>query len=100
MQTPPLREEGGGATSKKARQMNEHKEPEKQYDFLTNFLTGLGVPANWAKVIGGAIIGALCAIGFLSASSCTFNYSKGANGAVSAHGALSLPKHVEQTVTK
>ena len=34
-------------------------------DWLSGFIAGFGVPANWAKVIAGAIIGALAYAGFL-----------------------------------
>lgn len=48
---------------------NEEKEPKRSW--IEAFLTGLGVPANWAKVLAGAIIGALAAAGLLSQNGCT-----------------------------
>ena len=37
---------------------------------LAGWLAGLGVPGNWAKVIAGAVIGALAAVGVLTMSGC------------------------------
>lgn len=42
---------------------------EKQYGWLAGLLTGWGVKESWAKVIAGAIIGALAAAGLLSSCS-------------------------------
>lgn len=42
---------------------------EEKASWLADFLTGFGVPANWAKVIAGAVIGALIAAGFMTLSS-------------------------------
>ena len=39
--------------------------------WLAGLLTGWGVPANWARVIAGAIIGALAAAGILTQQGCT-----------------------------
>ena len=44
---------------------------EKAAGFLTGLFTGWGIPANWAKVIAGAIIGALIAAGAITSTSCT-----------------------------
>lgn len=50
---------------------------------LFKFLTACKVPANWAKIITGAIIGALTAAGILSQNSCTL-------AASSDQGSLSI----------
>lgn len=42
---------------------------EKQYGWLAGLLTGWGIKESWAKVIAGAIIGALAAAGLLSSCS-------------------------------
>lgn len=42
-----------------------------KYTWLTSLLTGWGVKESWAKVLAGAIIGALVAAGVLTVSSCT-----------------------------
>lgn len=41
-----------------------------KYTWLTSLLTGWGVKESWAKVLAGAIIGALVAAGVLTVSSC------------------------------
>ena len=42
---------------------------EQKFNFLKSLLSGWGLSESWSKLIAGAIIGALCACGFLS--SCT-----------------------------
>lgn len=39
---------------------------EKQYSWLAGLLTGWGIKESWAKLIAGAIIGALAAAGLLT----------------------------------
>ncbi|MBE6314896.1 MAG: hypothetical protein E7079_08110 [Bacteroidales bacterium] len=46
------------------------KNKEKNYKWLKSFLTGWGIKESWAKLVAGAIIGALCACGFLTSCSC------------------------------
>lgn len=41
----------------------------EKFNFIKSMLTGWGLSESWAKLLAGAIIGALCACGFLS--SCT-----------------------------
>lgn len=41
-----------------------------KYTWLTSILTGWGIKESWAKVLAGAVIGALCAAGALSVTSC------------------------------
>lgn len=48
--------------------MSNNKE---KYSWLTSLLTGWGVKESWAKVLAGAIIGALCACGVLTVSGCS-----------------------------
>lgn len=38
----------------------------KQYGWLAGLLTGWGIKESWAKVIAGAVVGALAAAGLLS----------------------------------
>lgn len=47
----------------------------KAAGFLSGILTGWGVPANWARIITGAIIGAVAAAVTLTATSCSCNYT-------------------------
>ncbi len=42
--------------------MNTNKE---QHSWLTGLLTGWGVKESWAKLIAGAVLGALAAAGLL-----------------------------------
>lgn len=51
-----------------------------KYTWLTSLLTGWGVKECWAKVIAGAIIGALCAAGVLALDGCTVSYRQNAEG--------------------
>lgn len=45
-----------------------HKE---KHSWLTGILTGWGIKESWAKIIAGAIIGALIAAGAITSTSCT-----------------------------
>lgn len=38
---------------------------EKQHNWLTGLLTGWGIKESWAKLIAGALIGALASAGLL-----------------------------------
>ena len=51
---------------------------ETKHTWLTGLLTGWGIKKSWAKVLAGAIIGALCAAGLLC--SCSFHYKQNALG--------------------
>lgn len=42
----------------------------EKYSWLTGLLTGWGIKQSWAKIIAGAVIGALCAAGILTVSGC------------------------------
>ena len=42
---------------------------EQKFNFIKSLLSGWGMSESWAKLIAGAIIGALCACGFLSSCS-------------------------------
>lgn len=76
----------------------EHKDhAAKAANFVTGLLTGWGLPAAWAKALSGAIIGA--AIGALVAAgvltSCTTNYSQGADGAVQYSRTITIPHNIK-----
>lgn len=43
----------------------------EKHSWLTGLLTGWGIKESWAKVLAGAIIGALCAAGVLTVSGCS-----------------------------
>ena len=59
-----------------------------KYTWLTSLLTGWGVKECWAKVIAGAIIGALCAAGVLALDGCAVRYSQSADGAIEYTGRI------------
>lgn len=50
-----------------------------KYTWLTSLLTGWGVKECWAKVIAGAVIGALCAAGVLALDGCRVAYKQTAD---------------------
>lgn len=60
--------------------------------WLAGLLTGWGIKESWAKIIAGAVIGALCAAGFLSANGCTASYSQRADGSLDYAGCIVLPE--------
>lgn len=59
-----------------------------KYTWLTSVLTGWGVKECWAKVIAGAIIGALCAAGVLALDGCAVRYSQTASGDIEYTGRI------------
>jgi len=67
--------------------MNTHQQ---KHTWLTSLLTGWGVKESWAKVLAGAVIGALAACGLLS--SCTASYSQTAAGDLSARITIVEPQ--------
>ncbi len=58
---------------------------------LASRLTGWGIKESWAKVIAGAIIGALCAAGVLSLDGCAVDYTQTAAGDTTFKGSIVLP---------
>lgn len=60
--------------------------------WLAGLLTGWGIKESWAKIIAGAVIGALCAAGWLT--SCTAAYSQNADGSLNYAGSIVLPEPV------
>lgn len=52
----------------------------EKYTWLTGLFAGWGVKECWAKVIAGAVIGALCAAGVLALDGCTVSYRQNAEG--------------------
>lgn len=59
--------------------------------WLAGLLSGWGVKESWAKIIAGAIIGALCAAGVLTLDGCTATVSRSADGCWQYHGVIILP---------
>lgn len=60
-------------------------------NWLTGLLTGWGIKECWAKILAGAIIGALSAAGLLCTSACSTNYSQTADGALEFSNRIILP---------
>ena len=71
-----------------------HEKEEKAAGFLTGLLTGWGVPGNIARIIAGAIVGAVAAWYITTQTSCTVTYTKLPDGTVHATGAMAKPVHV------
>lgn len=63
----------------------------KAAGFVTGLLTGWGVPANWARIITGAIIGAVAAVVAMTGTGCTAAYTQSAAGDISVTGCIVLP---------
>lgn len=59
--------------------------------WLTALLSGWGIRESWAKIIAGAVIGALCAAGVLSLDGCTASMSQAADGSWQYSGIIILP---------
>lgn len=56
--------------------------------WLTSLLTGWGIKESWAKIISGAIIGALAAAGVLTSTGCKSAYTQTAAGDITFKGAI------------
>ena len=69
--------------------MSNNKE---KYSWLTGLLTGWGINESWAKLIAGAVIGALCAAGVLTVSNCTASYTQTASGDIAFKGTIVQPE--------
>lgn len=70
---------------------NENDNRTAAANWLTSLLTGWGIKECWAKVIAGAVIGALAAAGLLTQSGCTVTATQGADGAWSYSGEMVSP---------
>ena len=57
--------------------------------WLAGILSGWGIKECWAKVLAGALAGALAAVGLLPLSGCTFEATQTAEGAATYRGELS-----------
>lgn len=68
--------------------------------FLTRLLSGWGVPGGIARILAGAIIGALAALYALSAAGGPAGYSQNAAGDRSFSGSVVLPDPLTITPTK
>lgn len=59
--------------------------------FLSRLFTGWGIPGSIARILAGALVGAVSAWIALSQSSCTADYTQTADG-LQYHGTIVLPQ--------
>ncbi len=59
--------------------------------WLAGLLHGWGIKESWAKIIAGAVIGALCAAGILTTGGCTASVGQAADGSWQYTGVIVLP---------
>lgn len=74
-----------------------HEAEEKAAGWITKVLTGWGVPGSIARVIAGAIVGAIAAWYVATATGCTVSYTKLPDGTVVAQGSVVKPTPVHVT---
>lgn len=70
------------------------KKSEKAAGFLTNLFTGWGIQGTIARILAGAIVGAVAGWYLATSTSCTVTYTKLPDGTVHATGAMEKPVHV------
>lgn len=75
---------------------NQKEKAKNAHGKLTAWLTGLGVPANWAKVGSGLIIGGTIGALATCQQSCTATYTQTAAGDISATVTVVQPVEVEK----
>ncbi len=68
------------------------EQQQKAEGFLSRLFTGWGVPGSVARILAGAIVGAVAAWVALSQSGCTADYSQNADGSLQYHGTIVLPQ--------
>lgn len=68
------------------------KTNKEKLNWLASLLTGWGVKESWAKLLAGAIVGALAAVGVLSLDSCTATYTQTAAGDIAARVTIVEPE--------
>ena len=64
---------------------------QQKTSWLTGLLTGWGIRESWAKIIAGAIMGALTAAGILTSTSCNASYTQSPNGTIHLTGTVCYP---------
>ena len=67
---------------------------------MTGLLTGWGIPGTIARIIAGAIVGAIATAAALTGTGCTASYKQTADGAVDYSHSLTLPLPVETSSDK
>lgn len=63
--------------------------PEETKGFLTTLFTGWGVPGSLARILAGAVLGALSALWALSQAGCTAEWTQSPDGSA-WHGKVEI----------
>ena len=79
---------------------NKNEKAKKAAGWVTGLLTGWGIPGTIARILAGAIIGAIATAATLTGTGCTASYKQTAEGAVEYSHALTLPLPVESASDK
>lgn len=77
-----------------------YEQAQQAASFFSQLLSGWGIPGGIARILAGAIIGALAALYALSTAGCTASYSQNAEGELSYSGSIVLPEPVTVNPTK
>lgn len=75
---------------------NQKEKAKAAHSKLTTWLTGLGVPSNWAKVGSGLIIGGTIGALATCQQSCTASYTQTAAGDIAATVTVVQPVELEK----
>ncbi len=70
----------------------QHQKEQQAASWLVKILTGWGVPGTLARVLAGAIVGAVAGFYLATATSCTAEYTQNADGSLQYHGSVVLPQ--------
>ena len=70
--------------------MNTDDKTTKAAGFFTSLFSGWGVPGGIARILAGAVIGALAALAALTQGGCTASYTQ-TEGCIHFDGGLALP---------
>ena len=76
-----------------------HNQEQKAAGWLVTVLTGWGIPGSLARVLAGAIVGALAAWYVVTSTGCSVSYTQLPDGTIQAHGKVVKPA-LPVTVTK
>jgi len=79
---------------------NKNEKAKKAAGWVTGLLTGWGIPGTIARILAGAIVGAIATAVALTGTGCTASYKQTAEGAVEYNHALTLPLPVETSSDK
>ena len=72
----------------------------KAAGWVTGLLTGWGIPGTIARIIAGAIVGAIATAAAFTGTGCTASYKQTAAGDVDYSHSLTLPLPVETSSDK